>query len=151
MAGLITNAFHIVEMFQMLQQSIPASTTACASSGVCLAMSLRADAATRFKPVSGSCTHNTNSTTAPASTTYTQHCLSAKQWRQSTVHDSNHRCTTPSIVSGYKVLSCGQVCADQMKGVKIRPDKSTRGLVRRARQSHGVDVQRCAGLKTVFG
>ena len=47
----------------------PASTTPCASSGVCLAMSLSAEAATRFRDSSGSCTHSTSSGTAPASTT----------------------------------------------------------------------------------
>lgn len=47
----------------------PASTTVWASSGECLAMSDRADAATRFRAISGSCKQRTRSGTAPASTT----------------------------------------------------------------------------------
>lgn len=39
------------------------------TSGECFAMSLRADAAILLTEISGSCTHNTNNGTAPASTT----------------------------------------------------------------------------------
>lgn len=45
------------------------STTVCASSGVCLAMSLRVEAAMRLMASSGSRRHNTSRGTAPASTT----------------------------------------------------------------------------------
>jgi hypothetical protein len=47
----------------------PASTTACASSGECLAMSASAEAATRRSGASGSCAASTSSGTAPAPTT----------------------------------------------------------------------------------
>ncbi len=47
----------------------PASTTVCASSGECLHTSLSADAAMRFREISGSWMHSTKSGTAPASTT----------------------------------------------------------------------------------
>ena len=47
----------------------PASTTAWASSGVCLATSDSAEAAMRLRDSSGSWTHSTRSGTAPASTT----------------------------------------------------------------------------------
>lgn len=39
------------------------------TSGECFAISLRADAAILLTEISGSCTHNTNNGTAPASTT----------------------------------------------------------------------------------
>lgn len=47
----------------------PASTTAWASSGVCLQMSLRVEAAMRLRAISGSSRHNTRRGTAPAFTT----------------------------------------------------------------------------------
>ncbi len=47
----------------------PASTTVCANSGECLAISDNADAETRFNAISGSCKHKTSSGTPPASTT----------------------------------------------------------------------------------
>ena len=47
----------------------PASTTVWASSGECLQMSLRAEAAIRFSESSGSWMHSTSRGTAPASTT----------------------------------------------------------------------------------
>ncbi len=31
------------------------------------------------------------------------------------MHDSKNSCATPSMASGYKVMSFGQVCADQMQ------------------------------------
>lgn len=37
---------------------------------MCLHISLKQDAATFFKSISGSCTHKTNNGTAPASTTF---------------------------------------------------------------------------------
>ena len=67
------------------------------------------------------------------------------------VRDDKHSCTTPSMASGYKVMSFGQVCADEMKSLKTRANMWTCSLVRCARQCQGVDVQRCAGLKTLFG
>ena len=48
----------------------PASTTACASSGVCLHTSLIADADMRFRVISGSWMHRTRSGTVPASSTF---------------------------------------------------------------------------------
>lgn len=47
----------------------PASTTVWASSGECLHISLRADAAILLSDISGSWIHNTSKGTAPASTT----------------------------------------------------------------------------------
>lgn len=47
----------------------PLSTTVWASSGVCLEMSLRVEAAMRLRAISGSMRHNTSRGTAPASTT----------------------------------------------------------------------------------
>ena len=67
------------------------------------------------------------------------------------LHDSKHSCPTPSMASGYKVLSFGQVCADQMRSLKTRANKSMHGLVRCARQGQGVNVQRCAGFETILG
>lgn len=47
----------------------PVSTMVWASSGECLAMSLKAEAATLFRAISGSWMHNTSRGTTPASTT----------------------------------------------------------------------------------
>lgn len=50
------------------------------------------------------------------------------QRRQCMVHDSKHICTNPGVASGYKVLSFGQVSADQMKSQKTGANKLTCGL-----------------------
>lgn len=47
----------------------PVSTTVCASSGECLAMSLSVEAEILFREISGSWMHRTSRGTAPASTT----------------------------------------------------------------------------------
>ena len=67
------------------------------------------------------------------------------------MHDSKNSCATPSMASGYKVMSFGQMCADQMQSLKTWANKSTHGVARRACQSQGVDVQRCAGPKSILG
>lgn len=48
----------------------PASTTACASSGVCLQTSLMAEAEMRLRVISGSWMHSTSRGTVPASRTF---------------------------------------------------------------------------------
>lgn len=69
---LFLNTFSLASGFRIIWAKwaiTPASTTVCANSGECFAISLRAETAILFKAISGSWIQSTKRGTAPASTT----------------------------------------------------------------------------------